>query len=93
MTSRTITLPRLGMIAVTRAALGAGVALLAGERLDRKPRRAVGWALLGVGVLSTVPLIAVVVRHGVQPILPLTRWRRVRKSCQCQDATFEGGAP
>ncbi|PYQ66206.1 MAG: peroxiredoxin [Acidobacteria bacterium] len=42
MISRTITLPRLGMIAVTRAALGAGVALLAGERLDRKPRRAVG---------------------------------------------------
>lgn len=67
MTSRTITLPWLGMIAVTRAALGAGIALLVGERLDRKPRRAVGWTLLSVGVLTTVPLIAGVVRHRPEP--------------------------
>lgn len=67
MTSRTITIPRLGMIAVTRAALGAGIALLAGERLDRKPRRAVGWTLLSVGVLSTFPLIAGVVRSRPNP--------------------------
>ena len=66
MISRTITLPRLGMIAATRAALGAGIALLAGEQLDRKPRRAVGWTLLGVGVLSTFPLIAGVL-HGQPP--------------------------
>ncbi len=67
MISRTITLPRLGMIAVTRAALGAGIALLVGERLDHKPRRAVGWALLGVGVLSTFPLVAGVVRSRPDP--------------------------
>jgi hypothetical protein len=60
--TRTITLPRLGAIAATRAALGAGVALLVGQRLDRKPRQAVGWTLLGVGVLSTFPLIAGVLR-------------------------------
>jgi hypothetical protein len=58
MISRAITLPRLGLIAATRAALGAGIALLLGERLDRKPRWAVGWTLLGVGVLSTFPLVA-----------------------------------
>lgn len=67
MTSRTITLPRLGMIAATRAALGAGIALLVGERLDRKPRRAVGWTLLSVGVLTTFPLIAGVVRRRPNP--------------------------
>lgn len=58
MISRTITLPELGMIAGTRAALGAGIALLLGERLDRAPRRAVGWTLVTVGVLSTLPLLA-----------------------------------
>jgi hypothetical protein len=46
------------MIAGTRAALGAGIALLLGERLDPKPRRAVGWTLLAVGALTTVPLLA-----------------------------------
>ena len=67
MTSRTISLPRLGMIAATRAALGAGIALLVGERLAQKPRRAVGWTLLGVGVLTTFPLIAGVVRNRPNP--------------------------
>jgi len=66
MITRTITLPRLGLIAVTRAALGAGIALLVGERLGRKPRRRVGWTLVGVGVLSTAPLIAGVL-HGRPP--------------------------
>jgi hypothetical protein len=57
MISRTVTLPELGMIAGTRAALGAGIALLLGDRLDRKPKRAVGWTLVAVGALSTVPLL------------------------------------
>jgi hypothetical protein len=58
MKSRTITLPQLGMIAATRAALGAGAALLLGERLGRKPRRTLGWALVAVGALTTFPLLA-----------------------------------
>jgi len=62
MITRTISLPRLGLIAATRAALGAGVALLVGERLHRQQRRTVGWTLLSVGVLSTVPLLAGVLR-------------------------------
>lgn len=60
--TRTISLPRLGLIAATRAALGAGVALLVGEKLGKKPRRTVGWTLLSLGVLSTVPLLAGVLR-------------------------------
>jgi len=63
---RSVTLPEIGMIAATRAALGAGIALLLGERLDRKPRRAVGWTLVAVGALTTLPLLAGVL-HGGQP--------------------------
>jgi hypothetical protein len=63
MITRNVSLPELGMIAGTRAALGAGIALLLSERLDRKPRRAVGWTLLAVGALTTVPLLAEVLHH------------------------------
>jgi hypothetical protein len=52
------------MIAGTRAALGAGVALLLADRLNPDQRRAAGWTLLLVGALSTIPLAAeVLFRH------------------------------
>jgi hypothetical protein len=53
---RSITLPELGLIAGTRAALGAGVGLLLADRLDPGRRKAVGWTLLLVGVITTIPL-------------------------------------
>ena len=51
-----LTLPEIGLIALTRVALGAGLGLLLSEKLDRSARRAAGLALVAVGVLTTVPL-------------------------------------
>ena len=51
-----IALPELSLIAATRGMLGAGVGLLLADRMSEKPRKAVGWTLLLVGVLSTIPL-------------------------------------
>jgi hypothetical protein len=51
-----ITLPELGLVAGTRALLGAGVGLLLADRLSADQRRAVGWTLFLVGALSTIPL-------------------------------------
>ena len=51
-----ITVPELALVAGTRAALGAGLALLLGERLTAEQRRAVGWTLFLIGALTTVPL-------------------------------------
>ncbi len=51
-----LTLPELAMIAGTRAALGAGLAFLMADRLPRDRRIAVGWALLTIGALTSVPL-------------------------------------
>ena len=48
-------LPELGLLAITRAALGAGVGLLVSSLLDEKQRRAAGIALVLVGVLTTIP--------------------------------------
>jgi hypothetical protein len=56
MISRTITLPELGLIGGTRAALGAGIGLLLADRLNHDQRRAVGWTLLAVGAITTIPL-------------------------------------
>ena len=64
MTPRTITIPELGLIAGTRAALGAGIGLLLADQLNPDQRRAVGWTLVAVGALTTIPLAAeVLLRH------------------------------
>ena len=52
-----VTVPEVGLIAVTRAMLGAGVALLLCEKLSAEQRRAIGWTLVAVGALTTVPLV------------------------------------
>ncbi len=51
-----ITLPELGLIAGTRGMLGAGAGLLLADKIDGNKRKAIGWTLLAVGVLSTIPL-------------------------------------
>ncbi len=51
-------LPFIGMIAGTRTALGAGIGLLVANKLRETARRRAGLALLIVGVLSTIPLVA-----------------------------------
>lgn len=56
---RNVTLPvtELGVIALTRGMLGAGVALLLGQSLPGSRRRSVAKTLLAIGMLSTVPLL------------------------------------
>ena len=49
--------PEIGIIAGTRAAFGAGVGLLVADRLSNEQRRAVGWTLLAIGAITTVPIL------------------------------------
>jgi len=51
-------LPEIGLLAMTRAALGAGVALLISNKLDDRQRRAAGIALVLIGALTTLPCAA-----------------------------------
>ena len=57
-------MPEIGLIAGTRAMAGAGAALLLADRLSAEKRRAVGWTLLAVGALSTIPLALEVLGKG-----------------------------
>jgi hypothetical protein len=52
-----LTLPEIGLIAGTRAMLGAGAGLLLADKFDDDQRRAVGWTLLLIGAVSTIPLV------------------------------------
>jgi hypothetical protein len=55
-----ISIPQFGLAVATRAALGAGIALLAAGRLSRSTRRKVGAALVTLGALTTVPIFLAV---------------------------------
>jgi hypothetical protein len=48
-------LPELGMIAGTRAMLGAGLGLLLADKFSETRRKQLGWTLF-LGALSTIPL-------------------------------------
>ena len=56
-------IPELGLIAATRAMLGAGAGLLLAGRLSDRNRSVVGRILFAVGALSTIPLAIDLVRR------------------------------
>jgi hypothetical protein len=51
-----IALPELGFIAATRGMAGAGIGLLLADYLRDDRRKAIGWTLLTIGALTTVPI-------------------------------------
>ncbi len=51
-----LTLPEIALIGGTRGMLGAGAALLLADKLSEDQRKAIGWTLLIIGAISTIPL-------------------------------------
>jgi len=51
-----LSLLELAMIAGTRSLAGAGLGLLLADRLPEPRRKAVGWTLLLIGAVTTLPL-------------------------------------
>ena len=70
MRESTLTIPEIALIGATRGALGAGIALILADKLDRKERRAVGWTLFLVGIATTIPLVLMVLGHKPGKNLP-----------------------
>ena len=50
-----LSLPTLGFVVATRAALGVGIGLLLSGRMTGSQRRAVGVTLVAIGVATTIP--------------------------------------
>jgi len=65
-----LSLIKVGALAMTRAALGLGVGLLIADRLDGGTRRAIGVTLLGVGVVTTAPVVVWIVKGIDSPDVP-----------------------
>ncbi len=58
-----LSFPELGLVAATRGILGTGIGLLLADRFSNTARRAVGWTMLSIGALSTIPLAMEVFGH------------------------------
>jgi len=64
-----LTLPEFAFIVGTRAALGAGLAMLISRKLSDEQRRTIGTTLLAIGVVTTIPAaMAVFRRHNASAI-------------------------
>jgi hypothetical protein len=70
MRETTLSLPLLSLLAGTRVMLGGGLALLLGDRVPARQRRAAGWALFLAGAASTAPLALEIMRRSRKNFLP-----------------------
>jgi hypothetical protein len=70
MKSLELDLPTFGFIVATRAAIGAGLGLLAASRIPESRRRTVGLALLSIGAATTIPALIAVTRGMKRAELP-----------------------
>ena len=68
MKETTISLPELGLVAMTRTALGVGAGLLLANRLSESQRRPLGLGLLLIGAATTIPLALEVLKGRVRSI-------------------------
>jgi putative Ca2+/H+ antiporter (TMEM165/GDT1 family) len=55
--------PEIGILAATRAMLGAGVGLMVADKLSERHRKVIGRTLFLIGALSTIPLVKDIVRR------------------------------
>jgi len=51
-----VTVSEIAIVAATRGAAGAGIGLLVADFLQPDTRRTLGWALLTIGALTTIPI-------------------------------------
>ena len=64
MRETTISIPELGLVAGTRGALGIGLGLLLADQMSPEQRKTIGWTLLLLGALSTIPLAFDILGHS-----------------------------
>jgi hypothetical protein len=61
---KSVTVPEIAFIAVTRGAIGFGAGLLLAGKFNRERRRLLGWTLFLSGLASTVPIALHLLRNA-----------------------------
>ena len=64
-----IPLHELAFVAGTRGMAGAGIGLLLADFMAPETRKTVGWTLLALGALTTVPIAVSLIRRSEPPQL------------------------
>ena len=64
-----VSVPELAFVAATRGMAGAGIGLLASGLLNPEARKAVGWTLVAIGLLTTLPIAATVFGRARERLL------------------------
>jgi hypothetical protein len=59
-----IPLHELAFVAGTRGLAGAGIGLLLADFLQPDARKSIGWTLLAIGALTTVPIAVSLIRRS-----------------------------
>jgi len=54
--AKSVTVPEIALIAVTRGAIGFGAGLLLAGKFKRERRKVLGWTLFISGLASTIPI-------------------------------------
>ena len=64
-----VTVPEIAIVAATRGMLGAGAGLLLADLLRPDTRRTLGWTLLAIGALTTIPIAMALFGKRERPAL------------------------
>ena len=64
-----IPLHELAFVAATRGMAGAGVGLLLADFIQPETRRPIGWTLLAIGALTTIPIAVSLISRSRPPLL------------------------
>jgi hypothetical protein len=54
--AKSVTVPEIALIAVTRGAIGFGAGLLLANKFQSEQRKMLGWTLFVMGLASTIPI-------------------------------------
>jgi len=73
-----LAMPDVLLIGMTRGMLGAGLGLLLADKLGEPQRRSLGWGLVAVGLLTTLPLAWQVIAGIGPPAAARTKKRPAR---------------
>ena len=64
-----LSVPEMIFVALTRGMAGAGIGLLAADLVRPDARKPVGWTLIAIGAITTLPIAATLIGRARRPLL------------------------